>query len=308
MELHQVRYFLTLAQTLNFTRAAEQCNVTQPALTKAVQKLEYEFGGPLIHRERHLTQLTELGKLVLPMLERMMDAANAARSQANEFRSRAIAPLHIGLAPSISASLMVEPLAELSRNIRGLRIELAEDVTEKLVERLLEGEIHAAITGPVENMSDRIDCWKLFEERYVAIAARDHPFAQRQVVPLNELREAIWLGRESCEVRQLFTELCFSPGSEPKVSHCGRQETHLQHMVAAGLGVLLSPEHAPCLPSVVTRPIEGDPVRRHVQLLVVAGRRYSPALNVLVKMVLSALAPASTTGPEHRPVTRPSGC
>src|ERR1700733_8413233 len=209
MELHQVRYFLALGQTLNFTRAAEQCNVTQPALTKAVQRLEYEFGGPLIHRERRLTQLTDLGKLVLPMLERMMDAANAARSQAIEFRSRAIAPLHIGLAPSISASLMVEPLAELSRNIRGLRIELAEDATEKLVTRLLEGEIHAAITGPVENMPDRIDCWKLFEERYVAIAAPDHPFAQRQVVPLNELREAIWLGRKSCEVRQLFMDLCF---------------------------------------------------------------------------------------------------
>ena len=54
--------FLALARTLNFTRAAEQCNVTQPALTKAIQKLEQELGGTLIHRERHLTQLTELGK------------------------------------------------------------------------------------------------------------------------------------------------------------------------------------------------------------------------------------------------------
>jgi Bacterial regulatory helix-turn-helix protein, lysR family len=68
MQLHfyQVRYFLALARTLNFTRAAEQCNVTQPTLTKAVQKLEQELGGALIHRERQLTQLTELGKMILP--------------------------------------------------------------------------------------------------------------------------------------------------------------------------------------------------------------------------------------------------
>ena len=58
MELHQVRYFVALARSMNFTRAAEQCNVTQPALTKTIQKLEYKLGGPLV-RERQLTQLTD---------------------------------------------------------------------------------------------------------------------------------------------------------------------------------------------------------------------------------------------------------
>ena len=82
MELHQIRYFLAVASTLNFTRAAEQCNVTQPALTKGVQKLEQELGGPLIYRERQLTQLTDLGKEVLPMLERTLASAETARRRA----------------------------------------------------------------------------------------------------------------------------------------------------------------------------------------------------------------------------------
>src|SRR4029450_6087470 len=81
MQIYQVRYFLALARTLNFTRAAEQCNVTQPALTKAIQKLEQELGGTLIHRERHLTQLTELGKMILPTLEKILAAAEAVRLQ-----------------------------------------------------------------------------------------------------------------------------------------------------------------------------------------------------------------------------------
>jgi DNA-binding transcriptional LysR family regulator len=82
LQFHQVRYFLALARTLNFTRAAQQCNVSQPALTKAVHKLEQELGSALIHRERHLTKLTELGKLILPTLEEIFAAAEAVRLQA----------------------------------------------------------------------------------------------------------------------------------------------------------------------------------------------------------------------------------
>ena len=79
MELRQIRYFLALTQTLNFTRAAEQCNVTQPTLTLAVKKLEEELGGPLVHRERQRTHLTQLGQMVLPFWSRSMRAAMPRR-------------------------------------------------------------------------------------------------------------------------------------------------------------------------------------------------------------------------------------
>jgi len=71
MEMHQIRYFLAVCETLNFTRAAENCNVTQPALTRAIQKLEDELGGLLFRRERHLTHLTDLGRLMRPQLEQV---------------------------------------------------------------------------------------------------------------------------------------------------------------------------------------------------------------------------------------------
>jgi DNA-binding transcriptional LysR family regulator len=93
MRLQQIRYFLALASTLNFTRAAEQCNVTQSALTKGVQRLEQELGGRLIYRERQPTQLTGLGKEVLPMLERALVCAEGARRKAQEFQRKAVAPL-----------------------------------------------------------------------------------------------------------------------------------------------------------------------------------------------------------------------
>ena len=200
MELHQVRYFLAVASTLNFTRAAEQCNVTQPALTKGVQKLEQELGGQLIYRERQLTQLTDLGKEVLPMLERTLASAEAVRRRAQEFQRKEVAPLKIGLAPSISVSLVLDPIAEIAKFVPGLHVELREGAAEKLVDLLLEGEINAAMVGDVQDIPARIDDWSLFEERYVAVLAPTHQLANRPSIGIDDLRETVLLERAGCDV------------------------------------------------------------------------------------------------------------
>jgi DNA-binding transcriptional LysR family regulator len=284
MELHQVRYFLALARSLNFTRAAEQCNVTQPALTKAVQRLEQELGGALIYRERELTQLTDLGKLILPMVERTLSAADAVRLHAREFQRMGIAPLKIGLAPCISVTLVIQPLIEIGRVIPGLQVELIEVPAERLPVLLLEGEVNVALAGNIEGLPDRIDHWLLFEERFVILTAAEDPLASLGQIPIDALAETAWVERIGCEVARRFWQSHFPGGEEPKIGYRGRQESHLQHMVAAGLGVMLAPEHAPHLPTLVAREIAGDPLRREVQLLVVAGRRYSPALDAFVKI------------------------
>jgi DNA-binding transcriptional LysR family regulator len=284
LQLYQVRYFLALARTLNFTRAAEQCNVTQPALTKAVQKLEQELGGALIHRERHLTQLTELGKMILPTLEKIFAAAEAVRVQARGYQKKKIAPLKIGLMPSVSAALITELLSELARIIPDLRVDLHEADANGLVTMLLDGEINAAFVGDAVELPERIDRWPLFEERYVLVLSPKHPMARQSVIPLQDLHEAVFLERVGCDVAGRFKQACFTDHPGPKVAHRSAQESHLQQMASAGFGVVLAPEHAPRLPSLAAIPIEGDPVRREVQLLAVAGRQYSPALDAFIKV------------------------
>src|SRR5215467_6576555 len=80
MEMQQVRYFLALSRSLNFTRAAEACNVSQPALTRQIQQLEAELGGPLFHRERQNTHLSELGRMMLPYLETIQQQTEAVKA------------------------------------------------------------------------------------------------------------------------------------------------------------------------------------------------------------------------------------
>ncbi|WP_377830974.1 LysR family transcriptional regulator (plasmid) [Bradyrhizobium lupini] len=283
MELHQIRYLLAVASTLNFTRAAEQCNVTQPALTKGVQKLEQELGGQLIYRERRLTQLTDLGKEVLPMLERTLASAEAVRRRAQEFQRKDVAPLKIGLAPSISVSLVLDPIAEIAKFVPGFHVELREGAAEKLVDLLLEGEINAAIVGDVQDMPARIDDWLLFEERYVALLAPTHGLANRPSLDIDDLRGAVLLERAECDVAPKIQQSYF-PDKPARFGHCSGHDLHLQHMAAAGFGVILAPEHMPRLATLKTIPLAGDLVSREVRLLAVQGRRYSPALDAFVKV------------------------
>jgi DNA-binding transcriptional LysR family regulator len=284
MELHQVRYFLAVVSTLNFTRAAEQCNVTQPALTKGVQKLEQELGGELIYRERQLTQLTDLGKEVVPMLARTLASAEAVRRRAREFQRKEVAPLRIGLAPSISVSLVLDPIAEISKLVPGLHVELREGAAEKLVDLLLEGEINVAMVGDVQDMPARIDVWPLFEESYVAVLVPTHQLANRSSIGIDDLRETVLLERAGCDVAPKIQRSYF-PEEPPRLRHCSGHDLHLQHMAAAGLGVILAPEHMPRLPTLMTIPLEGDLVSREVRLLAVQGRRYSPAMEAFIKVV-----------------------
>ena len=110
MEMHQVRYFLAVAQLLNFTRAAEECHVTQPSLTRAIKQLEAELGGDLFRRERP-TQMTELGQRMHPLLKQCYEAAVGARSLASSFKSGEIGALRIALTHSVDRHLFEKVLA-----------------------------------------------------------------------------------------------------------------------------------------------------------------------------------------------------
>jgi LysR family hydrogen peroxide-inducible transcriptional activator len=253
MELHQVRYFVALARSMNFTRAAEQCNVTQPALTKAIQKLEYELGGPLVFRERQLTQLTDLGKLMLPMLDRSLNAVEAARLNAKEFKRKKVAKLRVALTPSISASLLMKPLTEVTRQIPGLQVDLVEIDSSSVFDELLSGEIGVALASScIGRAPERIDRWGLFDEKVLVACAADGRLAEDAEASLKDLRMARWLEPADCEISRSFRQKYLSDGDINRTRHSGQG---LHNLVSVGLGIMLAPEHMPVAPGTVVRPI-----------------------------------------------------
>jgi DNA-binding transcriptional LysR family regulator len=284
MELHQIRYFVAVSRLLNFTRAAEHSEVSQPALTKAIQKLEFAMGGELVHRERQRTQLTELGKLILPMMENIVAQVDQAKAVSREYQRKDNAPLKIGLTSCVSANLLVSSLAEVSRFVPGLRIDLIEEPQHRLVEMIYQGEINAALTGAADPLPERIDQWVLFDERLLVLAAPDHRLAEFDSIPAARLAEAAWLEKQGCSMVSMFERLGVS-ADQIRIAHRGRHEGQLQYLVEAGLGVMLVAEHAPRLPSLVARPIEGNALRQTIRLIVIAGRQYSPAQGAFIKIL-----------------------
>src|SRR5258708_14129494 len=115
MERDQVRYSLAVTRTLNFTRAADECNVTQPSLTRAIKQLEGELGGDLFRRERPAAQLTELGQRMQPLLRQCYEAASGARALASSFKSGEVGALRIALTHSIDLALLIPHLDEIKR-------------------------------------------------------------------------------------------------------------------------------------------------------------------------------------------------
>src|SRR5262249_46829816 len=219
-----------------------------------------------------------------PMLEKICAPAEAVRLQAKGYQKKTIPPLKIGLVPSVSAALITELLLEVARIIPDLRVDLREADANGLIAMLLDGEINAALVGDAVELPERIDRWRLFEERYVLVVSLKHPMARQNVIPVQDLREVVFLERVGCDVTGRFKQACFADHPGPKIAHRSDQERHLQEMASAGFGAILAPEHAPRLPSLAAIPIEGDPVRREVQLLAVAGRQYSPALDAFIKV------------------------
>ncbi len=164
MEMHQVRYFLAVARALNFTRAAEECNVAQPSLTRAIRQLEGELGGDLFRRERPHAQLTELGERMLPLLKQCYDSALSARSLASAIKKGEVGSLRLALSRSIDPALVTPHVVELGKLFSGLELKLLRGSSAEVLEYLKSGEVELAIAGPVDEEWDRLDSWPLFTE------------------------------------------------------------------------------------------------------------------------------------------------
>lgn len=178
MEMQQVRYFLAVAQTLNFTRAAEQCNVSQPALTRAIKLLEDELGGDLIRREGRLSHLTDLGQRMLPLLRQCHESAITAKALATSLKKGEIATLNVAVASAVDIALLMPALSEMYGAFPELLLRLKRGGAIGIRQMLERGEVDLAIGSGFGEGSDRLDSWRMFEDYFDVIVSAEHDLAR----------------------------------------------------------------------------------------------------------------------------------
>ncbi len=200
MEMHQVRYFLAVAEDLNFTKAAERCNVSQPALSRAIQALEQELGGPLFRRERSHTHLSELGRMVEPHLAEIFDSTQSAKRMAQEYGRLGKTPLKLGIMSTIAPDQIIDLIAAVRARYPGIELRLCDSDARDLRSRLIDGDFELVIYAlPGEEPDERTHLMPLFRERMVMAVGSGHRLANRSEVPVRDMNGENYIHRNNCE-------------------------------------------------------------------------------------------------------------
>lgn len=285
MEMHQIRYFLAVCETLNFTRAAENCHVSQPSLTRAIKALEDELGGMLFRRERNLTQLTPLGDAMRTKLAPVLEQTHQAKMTARRLLNLEQTPLKLGLMCTIGHQRTVRFLSRFLRDNAGIELAVSEATPDSLIADLLEGRIEVAFIGTPTPLHDRLVTRGLYREQFVVAFPPGHRFEHMNAVPLRDIHEERYLERLNCEFTAVFDALLTERGIDVSVPYRSEREDWIQSMVLAGLGISFMPQSVPTLPGLPTRPLIDPEVVREVELVTVGGREHSPAVKAFVGAV-----------------------
>ena len=285
MEMHQVRYFLAVARTLNFTRAAEECNVAQPSLTRAIRQLEGELGGDLFRRERPQAQLTELGQRMLPLLKQCYESAISARSLATAIKKGEVGSLRIALSRAIDPSLVTPHVIELGKLFEGLELKLLRGTSSEVLDYLKQGEVELGIAAKIGDEWERLDSWPLFTEEFQLIVHSMHPLAECTSVALDDLRTERLVVRTYCETTDELLDVLRAREFDVTRFHEVSADGDLISLLEAGLGVALVPRSTRSPATLMRIAVDGMEVKRTVHLYGVAGRQRTPVASAMMKML-----------------------
>jgi DNA-binding transcriptional LysR family regulator len=284
MEMHQVRYFLAVARTLNFTRAADECNVTQPSLTRAIKQLEAELGGDLFRRERP-AGLTELGQRMHPLLKQCYEAAVGARSLASSFKSGEIGALRIALTHSIDLCLLIPFLDQIKRQFNRLEFRFLRGNGREVGEMLKKGEAELGIAAELDPNWERLDTWPLFTEDFQLVVNADHRLADQDSIDLDDLHSEQLLSRGYCEHTPRLNTALREHGVDLDHCHEISSERDLIELLEAGIGIAVVPDTSRIPQTLKRTSVEGLDVRRTVNLYGVAGRERTAVASAVMRML-----------------------
>jgi len=278
LNLKRVRYFLTLVQTLNISQAARTLGLSQPALTKAIQRLEEEVGGQLFRREGRHTHLTPLGQSLVGLFEGLETNAKHIEQTARSLVSGKNPVLRIGVMCTIGPGPIAGFLADYQRSNPTVEFMVQDYTRAEIAPALLEGSFDLAILGASVKDETRFRYGRLYDEAMVVACAQDDPLAGRATVGLRDVAGRPYLDRLQCEFRHLFLSAAQREGFAAKLFARSDNEDWIQNMIQKGAGVAIVPDRWVTLPGIVKIKL-GDPkVRRTVSTAIPIGRADNPAV------------------------------
>lgn len=244
MELHQLRYFVSVVEVGSFTRAAKNCYVAQPSLSLQIHKLEQELGQRLFERLGRGVRLTNSGRSFYERAVSILSAVAAARDSVQDPGSLEEGPIRIGAIPTIAPYLLPRLVRQFRRRYSRAEVTVHEDFTDNLIEACVAGDVDMGLVAlPIED--HRVLVEPLFSEELLIAIAPEHPLVRKRRITLEELtrQRFVLLSEIHCLGAQIV-QFCERQGCVPALTCRSAQLMTVQELVAMGQGISLVPEMA----------------------------------------------------------------
>ncbi|HEX6290010.1 MAG TPA: LysR family transcriptional regulator [Herpetosiphonaceae bacterium] len=244
MELRQLECFRVVAREGNVTRAARKLYITQPSLSRQIQKLEDELGAPLFDRSKRGMRLTAVGETFLQYVERGFDQFEAGRQAVRDLLGPEHGHVRMAFMPAVGADLLPEALAAYRSRYPDVQFTLRQSTTLEMLRWLQAGEIELCIATALpysHEMAELASAPLLIEELHAALPP-DHRCAEHAAIDLQDLAaDPFVLVRSGSGLRRVIEAACQRVGFLPRIAVEGEDLATVRGLVAAGLGVSLLP-------------------------------------------------------------------
>lgn len=283
MHLRHLVSFVAVAESLNFSRAAQELHVAQPAVSQQIRALETELGVMLFDRIGKRVSLTEAGRALLPYARQILALVTAAENDIRERDQLKRGKTSLGAPPTVSTHVLPARLMQFKQTWPGLEVTLREAGTETLLSQIADGKLDLAIVAS-NILPASVEATPFLTETYVLAVSARHPFlSKRQTVKMTDLvSEPFILFPEGYKLREVTLEACRRAGFEPRVALDGGAMPSALEFVGAGLGVALVPELA-LTESNTIHPVRiaDQSLKRDLGLVWLRDRALSPAARAL---------------------------
>ena len=239
MDLYQIRYFLAIAETRSFTKAAERLFVSQPSLSAGIKKLERELGVVLFERGGRKVLLTPSGDFFLEKAQNILKEYQSTLDAFQDFKERPI--LKLGTLHTIRGFNLARLIGAYRQKHPHVIIELHNSHLEELAVWLEEGKIDLAITSLEKNETSKT-CQKLFEQKLSVAVSAEHPFARRNSINMADLDGEPLIERIHCELWRANPKMYEEAGINAQIVYWAGNEEWVISLVRVGLGISIMPE------------------------------------------------------------------
>lgn len=285
MNLRDLKYIVAVAEQLNFGKAAEVCHVSQPTLSMQIKKLEEYLGVNIFERTNKHVMITDYGHEIVRMAKGILSGADDLIAYSKSCHDPFAGEFHLGAFPTIAPYFLPKIIAPITNSMPNLHLLLVEEKSSILIEKLLKGEIDAAILAlPIADESLATSVF--FEDKFRLAVPKNHRLAKNKTVSMEDIRqESLLLLEDGHCMRNQALQVCQLSGSKEAAGFRATSLETLRQMVMAGSGITLIPEIAVSSEQdnlVSYIPFSGNPPSRTIGMV---WRKSTPRSKIIERII-----------------------